>query len=33
MNQEQKVQWLYDIEQIKQLKHRYCAFCDQQYDP
>ena len=33
MNHEQKVQWLYDIEQIKQLKHRYCAFCDQQYDP
>ena len=22
-----------DIEQIKQLKHRYCACCDERYDP
>jgi hypothetical protein len=29
----QKVQWLYDIESIKQLKHRYCAYADQGYDP
>jgi hypothetical protein len=29
----QKLQWLYDIECIKQLKHRYCAYADQDYDP
>jgi hypothetical protein len=29
----QKLQWLYDIECIKQLKARYCAFADQDYDP
>jgi hypothetical protein len=29
----QKLQWLYDVECIKQLKHRYCAFADQNYDP
>lgn len=29
----EKIQWLFDIEQIKQLKHRYCAYCDEQYDP
>ena len=33
MNESEKVQWLFDIEQIKQLKHRYCAFCDEQYNP
>ena len=33
MNDSEKIQWLYDIEQIKQLKHRYCAFCDEQYNP
>ena len=33
MNDTQKIQWLFDVEQIKQLKHRYCAFCDQAYDP
>ena len=33
MNESEKVQWLYDVEQIKQLKHRYCAYCDEQYDP
>lgn len=29
----QKVNWLVDIEEIKQLKHRYCAFCDDDYNP
>ncbi len=29
----EKLQWLYDIECIKQLKGRYCAFADQDYDP
>lgn len=29
----QKVRWLADIEEIKQLKHRYCAFCDDDYNP
>ena len=33
MNDTEKIQWLFDVEQIKQLKHRYCAFCDEQYDP
>ncbi|MBI4695006.1 MAG: nuclear transport factor 2 family protein [Gammaproteobacteria bacterium] len=33
MNDAQKLQWLYDIECIKQLKARYCAFADQDYDP
>ena len=33
MNESEKIQWLFDIEQIKQLKHRYCAFCDEQYNP
>lgn len=33
MNDAQKIQWLYDVEQIKQTKHRYCAFCDEGYDP
>lgn len=33
MNDTQKIQWLFDLEQIKQLKHRYCAFCDEGYDP
>lgn len=33
MNESQKIQWLFDIEQIKQLKHRYCGYCDEQYDP
>jgi hypothetical protein len=32
MNDAQKLGWLYDIEQIKQLKHRYCAYCDEGYD-
>ncbi len=33
MNDTQKLQWLYDIESIKQLKARYCAFADENYDP
>ncbi|MFT4564486.1 MAG: hypothetical protein ACI9BW_004253 [Gammaproteobacteria bacterium] len=33
MLETQKIQWLYDVECIKQLKHRYCAYCDEQYDP
>ena len=33
MNDAEKLQWLFDVENIKQLKHRYCAFCDEQYDP
>lgn len=33
MQDAQKIQWLFDIEQIKQLKHRYCALCDEAYDP
>ena len=33
MNDSEKLQWLCDIEQIKQLKHRYCAFCDDNYNP
>src|SRR5690554_1810213 len=33
MNDTEKLQWLYDVEQIKQLKHRYCAYCDEAYDP
>lgn len=28
-----QVQWLVDIEQIKQLKSRYAAACDNNYDP
>jgi len=27
------IQWLVDVEKIKQLKHRYCAACDDDYDP
>lgn len=33
MTDVEKLQWLYDIECIKQLKHRYCAYADQDYDP
>ena len=33
LSDSQKLQWLYDIECIKQLKARYCAFADQNYDP
>ncbi len=33
MNESEKLQWLFDVEQIKQLKHRYCAYCDERYDP
>ncbi|MGE0373475.1 MAG: nuclear transport factor 2 family protein [Gammaproteobacteria bacterium] len=33
MNTSDMVQWLFDIECIKQLKHRYCAFCDDNYNP
>ena len=33
MNDQEKLQWLFDIENIKQLKHRYCAYCDEKYDP
>jgi hypothetical protein len=33
MNDSARLQWLYDIECIKQLKARYCAFADQDYDP
>ena len=32
MNDAEKLQWLFDVESIKQLKHRYCAYCDQEYD-
>lgn len=28
-----KVQWLIDVEEIRQLKYRYCAACDDGYDP
>jgi hypothetical protein len=28
----EKIQWLFDIEKIKQLKHRYCSLCDGGYD-
>lgn len=30
---EQTVQWLADIERIKQLKLRYARYCDDNYDP
>ncbi|MGR8949460.1 MAG: nuclear transport factor 2 family protein [Gammaproteobacteria bacterium] len=33
MKDAEKIQWLFDVESIKQLKHRYCAFCDEQYNP
>ena len=33
MNDSEKLQWLFDIERIKQLKHRYCAYCDEGYNP
>jgi hypothetical protein len=33
MNDAEKLQWLFDVENIKQLKHRYCAYCDEGYDP
>ncbi len=33
MNLEQRIQRLEDIEAIKRLKARYCAFCDDHYDP
>jgi hypothetical protein len=33
MNESERIQWLFDLEQIKRLKHRYCAYCDEQYDP
>lgn len=33
MTESDRIQWLYDVERIKQLKHRYCAFCDEHYDP
>lgn len=33
MNDSARLQWLYDIECIKQLKACYCAFADQDYDP
>lgn len=26
------IRWLADVEQIKQLKHRYCGYCDAGYD-
>ena len=29
---ERKIKVLEDIEQIKQLKHRYCGYCDDNYD-
>jgi len=28
-----RIQWLTDVEAIKQLKHTYCAHCDRNYDP
>lgn len=33
MNTADMVQWLFDVECIKQLKYRYCAFCDDNYNP
>ncbi|NNL87024.1 MAG: nuclear transport factor 2 family protein [Myxococcales bacterium] len=33
LNLEQQIARLAAIEDIKQLKARYCAFCDDQYDP
>ena len=33
VNLAQQVQLLADIEAIKQLKHRYCAHCDDDYNP
>lgn len=33
MTDTDRIRWLYDIEQIKQLKHRYCAYCDDNYNP
>ena len=33
MTSAEQVQWLFDVEQIKQLKHRYCAYCDDSYNP
>ncbi len=30
---EKKLQWLVDIEEIKQLKTRYAAACDNEYEP
>lgn len=27
------LRWLADVEAIKQLKHRYCGYCDAGYDP
>lgn len=32
MLNDERLQWLFDVEQIKLLKHRYCAFCDDGYD-
>ena len=29
---EKRIQVLEDIEEIKKLKHRYCALCDADYD-
>ena len=29
---ERRIQMLEDIEEIKRLKHRYCAYCDDSYD-
>ncbi|MEH6472245.1 MAG: nuclear transport factor 2 family protein [Halopseudomonas sp.] len=33
MTLEQRIQRLEDIEAIRTLKHSYCDFCDQDYDP
>ena len=33
MSLEEKVAWLADVEALKQLKYRYCAYCDDNYDP
>jgi hypothetical protein len=32
MTDAERLQWLYDVESIKQLKHQYCAYCDESYD-
>jgi len=30
---EEKIQFLIDLEALKQLKYRYCAYCDDNYNP
>ena len=33
MTESEMIRWLCDVEQIKQLKHQYCAYCDDSYNP